>query len=174
MVYRRWGDPRLCGRWRGHIVAPPLYCFRAAVLVALDGDMSPTAACSRLLVFSSADAASRRPRCCAFISAGWQFIFLLLRSFGAAAGRVLRAGRVEESLDSLRHQSALFAFKVFQLVCRRLGGSNVFYGRGVYGAVGPEHAGDVRAALADRAQATRPHRSRRASHGAIHLALVGL
>src|SRR3954466_2888179 len=168
MVYRRWGDPRLCGRWRGHIVVPPLYCFRAAVLVALDGDMSPTAACSRLLVFPSADAASRRPRCRSLISAGWQIIFLLLWSFGAAAGCILRAGRVEESLDSLRHQSALFAFKVFQFVCRCLSGSNVLCGRGVYGAVGPAHAGDV------RAQAAWPHRGRRAAHGTIHLALVGL
>src|SRR4051812_40053215 len=173
MFNGRWRDSPFSAGWRRHIVVPPLYLFRAAVLVALDGDMSPTAACSRLLVFSSANAASRRPRCCALISAGWQVIFLLLRSFGVATGRVLRAGRVEEPLDSLRHQSALFAFKVVQLVCRRLGGSNVFYGRGVYGAVGPEHAGDVRAALADRAQAARPYRGRRAAHNAIHLTLIG-
>src|SRR4051812_29309375 len=123
MLNGRWRDSPLSAGRRRHIVVPSLYCFRAAILVALDGDMSPTAACSRLLVFPSMDAASRRPRCRALISAGWQIIFLLLRSFGAAAGRVLRAGRIEESLDSLRHQSALFAFKVFQLVCRRLGAS---------------------------------------------------
>src|SRR3954470_18581402 len=151
MFNGRWGDSPFLAGWPGHIVVPPLYCSRVAVLVALDGDMSPTAACSRLLVFPSADAASRRPRCRALISAGWQIIFLLRCPFGAAAGRILRAARVEESLDSLRHQSALFAFEVFQFVCRRLGGSDVLGGRGVHGAVGPEHAGDVRAALADRA-----------------------
>src|SRR3954468_10445108 len=111
MFHRRWGDSPLSARRRGHVVVPPLYRFRAAVLVALDGDMSPTAACSRLLVFPSTDAAGRRPRRRALISAGWQIVFLLLWSFGAATGRVLRASRVEESLDSLRHRSALFALE---------------------------------------------------------------
>src|SRR3954464_3883736 len=50
MFYRRRGDSPLSARRRGHIVVPPLHCFGAAVLVALDGDTSPTAACSRLLV----------------------------------------------------------------------------------------------------------------------------
>src|SRR4051812_43002003 len=111
MFYRRWGKSPLSAGGRGDIVVPPLHRFLASVLVALNGDMSPTAARSRLLVFPSADAASRRPRRRALVSAGWQIIFLPLWFFGAAAGRVLRAGRVEESLDSLRHQSALFAFK---------------------------------------------------------------
>src|SRR3954468_15591800 len=108
MFNGRWRDSPFSAGWWRHIVVPPLYRFRAAVLVALDGDMSPTAVGSRLLVFPPADAASRRPRCRALVSAGWQIIFLPLWFFGAAAGRVLRAGRVEESLDSLRHQSALF------------------------------------------------------------------
>ena len=65
-----WGDSPFFARRGRQIVVPPLYHFGAAVLVALDGDASPTVADSRILLFSSADAASRRPRRRALISAG--------------------------------------------------------------------------------------------------------
>ena len=72
-----------------------------------------------------------------------------LRRLRAAAGLVLRGSRVEEPLDSLRHQAALFALEVLQLIRRRLGGSNVIRRRGVYRAICPEKVGDGHAALLD-------------------------
>ena len=67
---RRWGDSSFPSWWGRQVVALPLHCSWAAVLVALDGDASPTVADSRILVFSSTDATSRRLRCRALVSAG--------------------------------------------------------------------------------------------------------
>ena len=136
MVNRRRGDsPFLATRSRRTVV-PSFHCSRAAVLVALYGNVSPTVADSRILVFPSSGATSRRPRRRALISA--KVIVLPLRRLRAAAGLVLRSSRVEEPLDSLHHQAALFALEVVQLVRRRLGGSNVLRRRGVYRAICPE------------------------------------
>ena len=74
-----------------------------------------------------------------------------MRCLRAAAGFVMCGSRFEESLDSLGHQAALFAFEVFQLVCCRLGGTDVLCRRGIHGAIGPEQVGDGHAALSDRA-----------------------
>ena len=76
---------------------------------------------------------------------------MALRRLGAAAGIILRGSRVEELLNSLRHHAALFALEVVELVCRRLGGTNILCGRGIHSAVSPEEVGDCRAALSDRA-----------------------
>ena len=70
MLDRRWGDSSFPSWWGRQVVALPLHCSWAAVLVALDGDASPTVVDSRILLFSSADSASRRPRRRALISAG--------------------------------------------------------------------------------------------------------
>ena len=71
MLYGRRGDSPFSARRGRQIVVPPFHRFGASVLVALDGDASPTVADSRLLVFPSADAASRHLRRRALVSAGW-------------------------------------------------------------------------------------------------------
>ena len=76
---------------------------------------------------------------------------MALRRLGAAAGIILRGSRVEELLNSLRHYAALFAFEVVELVCCRLGGTDILCGRGIHRAISPEEVGDCRAALSDRA-----------------------
>ena len=76
---------------------------------------------------------------------------MALRRLGAAAGIILRGNRVEELLNSLRHYAALFAFEVVELVCRRLGGTDILCGRGIHRAISPEEVRDCRAALSDRA-----------------------
>ena len=92
MVNRRRGDsPLLAGRGRRTVV-PSFHCSWAAVSVALYGSVSPTVANSRILVYSSSGAASRCPRHRALISA--KVVVLSLRRLHAAAGLVLRGGRV--------------------------------------------------------------------------------
>ena len=173
MVNRRWGDsPLLAGRGRRTVV-PSFHCSWAAVSVMLYGDASPAAAGGRLLVFSSADAASWRPRFRALVLAWKQVLIPSARHISVAAGLVLLSSRVKESLDALRHQATLFALELVQLVRRRLGGSNVLHRHGVNGAIFSEQIGDSRAALLDRAKVARPSRSGRAAHSAVHLALVG-
>ena len=76
---------------------------------------------------------------------------MALRRLSAVAGIILRGSRVEELLNSLRHYAALFAFEVVELVCRRLGGTDILCGRGIHRAISPEEVGDCRAALSDRA-----------------------
>ena len=85
------------------------------------------------------------------VSARRWVVVLALRRLGAAAGTILRGGRVEELLNSLRHYAALFAFEVVKLVCHRLGGMDILCGRGVHRATSPEEVGDCRAVLSDRA-----------------------
>ena len=65
---------------------------------------------SQLLVLYSSGTASRRPRRRAFISA--RVVVWPLRRLRAAAGLVLRGSRVEEPMDSLHHQAALFSLEV--------------------------------------------------------------
>ena len=103
MLNGRRGDSSFSSWWGRQVVALPFHCSWAAVLVALDGDASPTVADSRILVFSSADTASRRPRRRALISTGRQVVVRSLRGLCAAAGFVLCGSRFEESLDSLGH-----------------------------------------------------------------------
>ena len=76
---------------------------------------------------------------------------MALRRLGAAAGIILHGSRGEELLNSLRHYAPLFAFKVVELVCRRLGGMDIFCGRAIHRAISPEEVGDCRATLSDRA-----------------------
>ena len=76
---------------------------------------------------------------------------MALWRLGTAADIILRGGRVEELLNLLRHYAALFAFKVVELVCRHLGGTDILCGRGIHRAISPEEVGDCRAALSDRA-----------------------
>ena len=142
-----------------------------AVSVALYGNVSPTVADSRILVFPSSGATSRCPRRRALISA--KVIVLPLRRLCVEAGLVLHGSRVEEPLDSLHHQAALFAREVVQLVRRRLGGSNVLRRCSVHRASCPEQVGDGYAALLDRAKAAGPSSGWRATNSAIHLSLVG-
>ena len=112
VVNRRRGNaPLPVGRWRRAVI-PSFHCSWVAVLVALDGDASLTVADSRILLFSSADTASRRPRRRALISVRRQVVVLSLRRLRAAAGFVLRGSRFEEPLDPLGHQAALFTFEV--------------------------------------------------------------
>ena len=112
MFHGRRGDSPFSARRGRQIVVPPFHRFGAAVLVALDGDVSPTVADSRILVFPSADTAGWCPRRRTFISAGRQVVVLSLRRLRAAAGFVLRGSRVEELVNSLQHQAALFTFEV--------------------------------------------------------------
>ena len=112
MFHGRWGDLSFSARRGRQIVVPPLYCFGAAVLVALDGDASPTAASSRLLVSSIAGATSRRPGCRALVSARRWVVILPIGRFSAAPGLLLLSSRVEELLDSLRHVATLVALKL--------------------------------------------------------------
>ena len=148
MVNRRRGDsPLLAGRGRRTVV-PSFHCSRAAVLVTLYGNVSPTVADSRILVFPSSGAASRRPRCRTLISA--KVVVLPLRRLRAAAGLVLRGGRVEKLLDSLHHEAAFLALEVVPLVRRCLGGSDVLRWCSVHGAACPEQVGDGYAVLLDR------------------------
>ena len=170
MVNRRWGDsPLLAGRGRRTVV-PSFHCSQVAILVALYGNASPTVADTRLLVSSSSGATSRRPRRRALISV--KVVVWTLRRLRAAAGLVLRGGRVEEPLDSLHHEAALFALEIVQLIRRCLGGSDVLRRCSVHGAASPKQAGDGYAALPNRAKAAGPCRSRRAANSAIHLPLV--
>ena len=108
---RRGNSPLSSGRGR-QVVVPPLHCSRAAVLVALDGDVSPAAAGSRLLVSSIAEAASRRPRCRAFLSPGRRIVVLPVGRFNAAASFLLLGSRVKELLDALRHVATLVALEL--------------------------------------------------------------
>ncbi len=141
-------------------------------MVALYGNASPAVADNRILFFPSSGATSRRLRRRALISAWRRVAVLSLRRLGAAAGLILCGSRVEELLDSLCHQAALFALEVVQLVRHRLGGSNVLRRRGVHRAICPEQVGDGHAALLDRAKAAGPCRGRRAVNSVIHLSLV--
>ena len=154
LVNRRRGDSPFLTRRRRRTVVPLFYCSRAAVSVALYGNVSPTVADSRILVLSSSGAVSRRSRRRALISA--KVVILPLRRLRAAAGLVLCGSRVEEPLDSLHHQAALFALEIVQLVRRRLGGSDVPRRGSVHRAACPEQVGDGYAALLDRAKAARP------------------
>jgi hypothetical protein len=70
MFHGRRGDSPFSARRGRQIVVPPFYRFGAAVLVALDGDVSPTVADSRLLVLLPMGPASRRPRRRTLISVG--------------------------------------------------------------------------------------------------------
>ena len=149
MVNRRRGDSPLLARRRRRAVVPSFHCSRAAVSIVLYGNASPTVADSWLLVSSSSGAASRRPRRCALISA--KVVVLPLWRLRAAAGLVLRGSRVEEPLDSLHHEAALFALEIVQLVCRFLGGSDVLRWCSVHRAACPKQVGDGYAALLDRA-----------------------
>ena len=110
MLNRRRGDSSFSSWWGRQVVALPFHRSSAAVLVALDGDASPTVADSRILLSSSAGSASRHPRRRALISA--KVVVLPLQRLRAADGLVLRGSRVEEPLDSLHHQAALFALKI--------------------------------------------------------------
>ena len=170
-MFHGWrGDLSLSARRGSQVVVPPFHRFGAAVLVALDGAASPTVADSRLLVLPSSGTASRRPRRRALISV--RVVVWPLRCLRAAAGLVLRGGRVEEPLDSLHHEAALFALEIVQLIRRCLGGSDVLRWHGIHGAANPKQAGDGYAALLNRAKAAGLCRGRRAANSAIHLPLV--
>ena len=172
MANRRRGDsPLLAGRGRRTVI-PSFHCSWAAVSVALYGNASPTVADSRLLVSSSSGAASRCPRRRTLISV--KVVDGPLRRLRAAAGLVLRGGRVEKPLDSLHHEAAFFALEIVQLVRRCLGGSDVLCWCSVHRAVFPKQVGDGYAALPDGAKAAGLCRGRRAADGAIHLPLVGI
>ena len=106
---RRRGDAPFPARGRRRTVIPSFHCSRAAVLVALNGGASLAAAGSRLLVSSSADATSRRPRCRALLSAGRRIVILPVGCLSAATSLVLLSTRDEEPLDALRHLSTFFA-----------------------------------------------------------------
>ena len=156
MVNRRWGDsPLLAGRGRRAVV-PSFHCSRAAVSITLYGNASLTVADSRLLVSSSSAATSRRPRGRALVSV--KVVVWPMRRLRAAAGLVLRGGRVEEPLDSLHHEAAFFALEIVQLIRRCLGGSDVLRRCSVHWAASPKQAGDSYAALLDRAKAAGPCR----------------
>ena len=102
---------------------------RAAFRVALDGDTSPAAASSRLLVFPCAGAArGRRPGCRGVLSA-WG------RTFSAGAGFMPLCGRVDQLLDASSHVGELISPQPVQLVYGRLSGTQVLEWRGVDWAV---------------------------------------
>ena len=97
----------------------------AAFCVALDGEPSPTAASSRLLIFSCAGAVySRRPGCRAVLSA-WE------RTFSAGAGFMPLCGRVYQLLDASSHVGKLVGLQPVQLVYGRLGGTQVLEWSGI-------------------------------------------
>ena len=112
MFHGRRGDSPFSARRGRQVVVPPFHRSGAAVLVALDGDVSPAVAVSRLLVLLPTGPASRRLRRRTLVSARRWVVILALRRLGAAAGIILCGGRVEELLNSLRHYAALFAFEV--------------------------------------------------------------
>ena len=108
---RRWSEASFSSRRGRRQVSLVLYSSRAAIRVALDGNASPAAAGSRLLVSSIADATSRRPGCRALISARWRVVISPVGSFSAAPGILLLSSHVEELLDSLCHVATLVALK---------------------------------------------------------------
>ena len=136
MINRWRGDSPFLVRRRRRTVVPSFHCSRAAVSVALYGNVSPTVADSRILVLSSSGAASRRPRHRALISV--RVVVWPLRRLRAAAGLVLRGGRVEEPLDSLHHEAVLFALEIVQLIRRCLGFSDVLRWCGIHGVASPK------------------------------------
>ena len=135
---RRRSEASFSSRRGRRQISLVLYCSRATLRVALDGDASPAAAGSRLLVSSSTDATSQRPGCRALISAWRRIVIPPVGSLSTVAGLVLLSSRVEESLDALRHLATLFALKLVQLFCCHLGSSYVFCGRVVDRAICPE------------------------------------
>ena len=151
MFHGRRGDSPFSARRGRQVVILSFHRFGAAVLVALDGDVSPAVADSRLLVLLPTGSARRRPRRRTLVAARRWVVVLSLRRLSAAARIILRGSRVEELLNSLSHYAALFAFEVVELVCRRLGGMDILCGRGIHRAIGPEEVGDCRAALSNRA-----------------------
>ena len=89
MRNRRWGGISLPTRQGRRRIASSFHSLGAAFCVALDDEPSPTAASSRLLVFSCMGAIySRRPGRRAMLSA-------LGRTFGAGAGFMPLYGRVD-------------------------------------------------------------------------------
>ena len=112
-MLNRWrrNSPLSSGRGR-QIIVPPFYCSWAAVLVALDGDVSPTMTGSRLLLFPSANSASRRLGGRALVPAGRRIIVSLVGRFSAAAGLLLLSSRVEELLNTLLHVATLVALEL--------------------------------------------------------------
>ena len=146
---RRWGGISLPARRRGRHVASSLHGSGAAFCVTLDGDSSPAAASSRLVVFPCAGTArSRRPGCRGVLSA-WG------RTLSAGAGFMPFCGRVDQLLDAPRHVGELISPQPVQLFCGRLSGSQILERCGVDRAVCPQHAGDGRAALLDEAGSAR-------------------
>ena len=112
MINRRLGNaPLPAGRKRRTVVSPP-HCSRAAFLVALDGDVSPAVAGSRLLVSSITDATSQRPGCHALISSRRRIVVSSVGRFSPAPGILLLSGHVKELLDLLRHVATLVALKL--------------------------------------------------------------
>ena len=151
MFHGRWGDLSFSARRGRQVVVLPFHRSRAAVLVALDGDVSPTVADSRLLVLLPTGPASRCSGRRTLVSARRWVVVFVLQHLGAAAGVILRGSRVEELLNSLRHHAALFALEVVELVYRRLGGTDILCRRGIHRAISPEEVGDCRSTLSDRA-----------------------
>ena len=99
---RRSGVP-FSTRLRRRRVASPLHGSGAAFCITLNGEASPTAASSRLLVFSLAGATySRHPGCRAMLSA-WG------RALSTGAGFVLLCIRVDQLLDASSHAVKLVA-----------------------------------------------------------------
>ena len=112
VINRQRGNAPLPAGGRRRTVVPSFHCSWAAVLVALDGDVSPAAAGSRLLVSSIADATSRRPGCRALVSVRRRVIVSPVGRFSPAPGILLLSSRVEELLDSLRHVATLVALEL--------------------------------------------------------------
>ena len=138
-----------------------LHRSRAAFRVALDGDTSPAAASSRLLVFPLAGAArSRRAGRRGVLPARGMTI-------STGAGFVPFRSRVDQLLDPSCHVGELIGSQPIELFCGRLGGSQILERGGVDGAICPQHAGDGRAALLDEAGSARPATRRRAKGGAV-------
>ena len=145
-----------------------LHRSRAAFRVALDGDTSPAAAGSRLLVFLLARTARSR-------RAGRRSV-LPARGLAISSGAsfVPFCSRVEQLLDPSRHVGELIGSQPIEHFCGRLSGSQILERGGVDGAICAQHAGNGCAALLDEAGSARAARRRRTEAGAIDFTLVGL
>ena len=141
---------------------------RAAFRVALDGDASPAAASSRLLVFLLAGAARSR-------RAGHRGVLPARgMAISTGAGFVPFCSRVDQLLDSSCHVGELIGSQPIELFCGRLSGSQILERGGVDGAIHAQHAGNGCAALLDETGSARAARRRRPEGGAVNFALVGL
>ena len=136
---RRRGGTSLPSRRGRRRISLALHRSRAAFRVALDGDTSPAAASSRLLVFPPVGAARSRR------SGRRDVLPARGMTISVGASFVPFCGRVDQLLDPPCHVGELIGSQPIELFCGRLSGSQILEWGGVDGAICPQHASDMAA-----------------------------